>query len=216
MNGSQLKKLRADNKWSQDRLNVVLQEALGHRYGSTAISRWERDTAKIPREVEAFLESLVLGSLGDPGDDTPQAAQDGLSGDDSPRRADDEAPPPPPGQQPFTSPTGGALQRACTELWEIIGTSVSLSGSLIGSEAIVRDGQVITADSKALGAAYGKLAETNETFRTMLIGMTQGGAWLEVAVVTGSTVAKIAQNHYTPPEQQEDNGRAPAPDLSLA
>jgi hypothetical protein len=70
------------------------------------------------------------------------------------------------------------------------------------------DGQIIAADSPALGAAWAKLAETNETFRKMLIGMTEGGAWLQVALVTGTTVSKCYQNHairsLTPPRRDDD------------
>ena len=102
--------------------------------------------------------------------------------------------------------------RVCEELFELIATGVGLVGAVTGSEKLRIDGEIILADKKNLGKAYGKLAETNETFRNMLTGMHGGGAWLNVALVTGITAGKLMRNHQgakvvsPPPDEPAEEG----------
>ena len=91
------------------------------------------------------------------------------------------------------------------------------SGKGLKNAPVERDGAIIQAHSAALGAAYGKLAEQNETFRRLIIGMTQGGAWVEVAGVTVLLAQAIATNHRDynawARDQQRDNVPPPPPDV---
>jgi hypothetical protein len=88
-------------------------------------------------------------------------------------------------------------------------------GSLARAPRVVRDGQIIDGDKDALGRAWGKLAETNETWRKILVSATSGGAWVEVAVVTSTTASKMWQNHAEPRGEATANGSAPDPSASL-
>ncbi len=117
---------------------------------------------------------------------------------------------PGPGSFVPLSPSGVYI-KACTELWQIVATGVGMTGAAIGSRALMLDGQTIDADKEMLGEAWGKLAETNATFRNMLVGLTTGGAWFQVAIVTGSTVGRCWANHAVPlPEASYGtNGHVP-------
>lgn len=193
ISGADVKRLREKRGWSQNDLGAALNAALsGRNYTSGTISPWETGKRAIPPEVAAFLEELMIDANLPPVHDPPPA--------------DPEAHPPagggdtPPGPGPGAEPQppiggGGAWVRACTELWELIGAGVGMAGAATGNETVMGDGAIILQDAPALGAAWAKLAETNETFRRMLLGMTEGGAWLQVAMVTGTTVSKCYQNH---------------------
>jgi hypothetical protein len=91
-------------------------------------------------------------------------------------------------------------------------------GAATGSAPLMNDGAIIAADKAELGKAWGRLAETNETFRNMLVGMTTGGAWVQVALVTGTTAAKCWQANHAPRmlEQASDNGDGGGVELHVA
>jgi len=191
--GADLKRLRERNNWSQLDLANAINAALGRNYGTGSISPWENDKRNIPRDVAAFCDQLLVETnLSGGGADEPPP-------DDGPRTLDDSAPghggPAPPSQPVLLSPSGGTYAKACEELWEIIGAGVGMVGGAVGSDVLMIDGQIIVMDKQALGEAWGRLAETNETFRRFLAGALEGGTWIQVALVTGSTLAKVQQNH---------------------
>lgn len=194
MNGDDLRKLRERRKWSQADLAEAINTAMGRSYGSGSISPWETGKRKIPDDVSAFLDELALTTAlpSDDADADPLAdAGPHVAGDTAPRAGADDVQLPP--SQPTTG--SGAYTRACTELWEIIASGVGMMGAATGSQALMLDGQIIAGDARALGEAWGRLAETNATFRKMLLSMTEGGAWLQVALITGTTVSKCYQGH---------------------
>lgn len=221
MTGEQLKDFRKRQGWTQAQLANLLNKGLDRQYDGTAVGRWENEKRPIPDYVESFLDSLELetaaaATFGPPTE--AQAAALDSEGFQS-REPGDSAPPPPPGdaegkpvgQLPL--PGGGVHARVCEELWEMVATGVGLVGAVTGSDAMRRDGEIILADKEALGRAWGKLAETNDTFRRMLLSMTSGGAWLEVAMVTGITAGKLVRNHQQPsdgssaqPSEPEEGG----------
>lgn len=199
MRGSDITRLRERNGWTQKELADAINAALGRKYGSGSISPWETDKRPIPADVARFLEELTIAtglpSSADELEAPPLGVEPSQLGeaaaDTSP--FDPDAPAAPAGQPPL----GGAstYTRACTELWEIIASGIGMAGAATGSHALMRDGEIIAADAPALGKAWGKLAEENATFRRMLMGMQEGGAWLQVALVTGTTVSKCYQGH---------------------
>jgi transcriptional regulator with XRE-family HTH domain len=197
--GHEIRKLRERLDLDREEFGQLLGRALGRSpYTAGTIAQWEQNKAdKSPgKAVQVFLDELAVSDS--------FLAPDGPFGPDGEILADDATPPgldsvpgPPGGpdaQPPLTSGRG-VWTTACTELWELIATGVGMVGAAVGSEPLMMDGQIIDADKAALGAAWGKLAETNETFRKMLVGMTEGGAWLQVAMVTGTTVSKCWQSH---------------------
>ncbi len=197
MTGDDLRKLRERRGLDRDELAALINQALGKDYSGESVARWERGR-KPSRHVEAFLDELAVGQLLPPleadGETPAAAAPDDPYGPDSP--PGDSAPGP--GPSAVTQPKVGgsnAWTTACTELWEMIATGVGMMGAVVGSPALMADGAIIAADKEALGQAWGKLAETNETFRKMLVSMTEGGAWLQVALITGTTLSKCWQNH---------------------
>jgi transcriptional regulator with XRE-family HTH domain len=192
MDGEQIRRYREKKNISQRALSEILHEALGTGTQSK-LSEWESGKRKIPEHVSVFMDALAM--------------QEGLRLDDPP-----PAPPPLPPREPGepvedTAPrptvpqpsisSSGIYSRVCEDLWEMIATGVGMIGALLGSDALMVDGRIIDEDAEALGKAYGKLAETNETFRRMLVGMTSSGAWLEIAMVTGGTVGKMYRNHQS-------------------
>jgi hypothetical protein len=205
MKGGEIEQLRERLALSRGELAATLNEALDKKYSATSIRQWEEEARNPSAAVSAFLDELarsrdyeaLAGLIDEPqpfgpgpqltigvepseGERTADSAPGGDSG---------------PTAQPALSSERTVLARACEELVELIATGVGMLGAATGNLALVGDGQIISADKKALGAAYGKLAETNETFRRMLVGLTEGGAWFQVAVVTGTTVSKCWQNH---------------------
>lgn len=195
MKGQQLRDYRKRQGLSQDALADVLNQALDRHYTSATVSAWERQAKPIPDHVAAFVDALLIDASLPPLESGPAGVSSPYTerGEDSAPPAPDDAPPAPGQQPPVSGPN--AYARICTELWELVAAAVGMIGAAIGSENLMHDGKIISADKVALGNAYGKLAETNETFRRMLMGMTSGGAWLEVSLVTGMTVGKIWQNH---------------------
>lgn len=192
---------------SQDKLaSAFLNPTLDRKYSSATVSAWELGHKPIPGPVSAFLDQLEM----------EQALGDGFLSDhqEPPPRDDDRPDDIPPSDlfepQGVIGPTN-IYARTCEELWQMIAMGVGLTGAVLGSERLQQDGAIIDGDKKALGKAYGKLAETNETFRKMLVGATSSGAWLEVCFVTGQTAAKIWHNHsatmgelvHLPPQPDE-------------
>ena len=190
MNAAGLKELREKHGWSQSALAETLNVALDRKYRSAQVSSWEREDRPIPENVSAFLNALAidmnLGGTGEPRFEAPE-----------PPDPTEDSPPFDSFEPQIPAGTSGIYARACTELWEMVAMGIGMAGAVTGSDKLQADGRIISADSRALGIAYGKLAETNETFRKMLAGATSGGAWLEVALVTGTTVSKCWANHST-------------------
>jgi transcriptional regulator with XRE-family HTH domain len=196
MKAEGLKDLRERLGLTQDALAEALNAPLGRRYIANTISRWETGNRSIPADVSAFLDAIALNdALPEPG----SVPVEGVAPERGNQvRREDTAPTDSLGSVPFSS--SGAYKKACTELWGIVASGVGMAGAATGNMRLMQDGALIDADKVMLGDAWGKLAETNETFRNMLIGMTSGGAWMQVALVTGTTVGKIWQNHAQPGE----------------
>lgn len=202
MTAAELRELRERRDWSQSDLSKALNLALGRNYGTGSISNWETGKRPIPKHVSTFLDELVMADAleasangsgppfiepsYEPPDDERQPAET------TPSVAEDVAPGAP--QQALVSQRS-LYEKACIELWEMIAAGVGMVGAATGSQALVLDGQIILGDREALGRAWGKLAETNDTFRKLLVSMTEGGAWLQVALATGTTVSKCWQSH---------------------
>lgn len=191
MDGATFTRIREHLGLDKIGMAEVLSDALGRRYDNSRLGEWERDARSIPRGVAEFMEAMALekGIGGEALTVPPPPPPDD---NDVPPAADE---PDRPAPQPALSPNGGAYAKACEELWEMVGVGLTMVGSVTGSQAMTIDGQIIVGDKQALGRAYGKLAETNETFRRLLISMTTSGAWLEVAVVTAGTASKMIGNH---------------------
>ncbi len=197
MTGAELRAFRDKQGWSQGQTAEFLNVNLDRKYSSARFSAWETGKLKVPAAVASFLTSVQLEQA------FPLAEERPLEPDPDadytpPTEAEDSAPPAPPGQEPRPQPAlsgGNVYARVCEELWEMVATGVGLVGAATGSEALRNDGEIILADKHALGRAYGKLAETNDTFRRMIMGATTGGAWLEVCLVTGLTAGKLVRSH---------------------
>lgn len=181
---------------TQRQLNELINKSLD-RKGRNSVGRWERGERAIPADVETFLTNLEFE-----GDQFQVTDPDGREVPFEP--LGDTPPPPPPGvsgEQVAGQLAGlvgaSGYARVCEELWELVATGVGMVGAVTGSDALRKDGEIIAHDKAALGKAYGKLAEQNATFRNMLAGMTGGGAWLEVALVSGITAGKLMRNHQT-------------------
>lgn len=203
MTGDDIRKLRERRGLSRDELAALITTAIGggaksgDPYTGETVGRWERGR-KPAGKVVAFLEELAVSEL--------EGVAGGLEPDDRPLVDDDGAGDTAPGagsQGPDDARLGlaqpavgrGVYTRACEELWELVATGVGMVGAATGNMALVNDGAIIANDKAALGAAWGRLAETNDTFRRMLVGMTEGGAWLQVALVSGTTLSKCWGNH---------------------
>jgi hypothetical protein len=148
--------------------------------------------------VIAFLEALALDRAMPRVEPDPTTGFDPPPVDSVPWDADQAFS----AQPPMSS--SGLYAKVCEDLWGMVAMLTSSVGALAGNDRLVMDGQVIDQDKRALGRAWGKLAETNETFRKMLASATSGGAWLEIALVTGTTASKIWAVHSAPaPSTQE-------------
>lgn len=197
MNGQELRRLRERRELSPEELAELLNTSLGTDYTGETVKRWERSNRKPAAKVNAFLEELAVRSLTDDlgrGDGGGELDVDDLPLEDPPAHGQDTAPGLPPAA-PKLGSGSSTWAKACEELWELIATGVGMVGAATSNPALLRDGEIILADKQALGAAWGRLAETNETFRRMLVGMTEGGVWLQVAMVTGTTLSKCWQSH---------------------
>lgn len=211
MKQEELQEFREKQGWSREQLRQLLNEALpddkGYSAKSDVVGRWERGERKMPAHVGVLLDALELEAAFPP-DELGRT----LEGAVEPEPVAEDSPPPPPGERPAPTPsgvgqlvgTGGnpALARVCEELWEMVATGFGVVGAVTGSDALRRDGEIILAEKEALGKAYGKLAETNATFRKMLTSMTSSGAWLEVAMVTGITGGKMMRSHQAIREEK--------------
>ena len=215
MTGPEIARLRERNGWTQQQLADMLNASLERRYKPGRIGEWENGRTPVPKQVGSFLLALGLEEIlpergdGESGllDGGPALGSSGPEGEeDTPPTGGGDPAPAPVAQQPLTG-YSGAYARVCTELWELVATGVGMVGAVTGSEQLQADGRIIEADKEALGKAYGKLAETNETFRRMLTGMTTSGAWLEVSLATGITAGKIMRNHQRPKPKPVEEGR---------
>ena len=185
MNGNELRGLRERLGFNQQQLAEYLNEVTGRRYKGSTVSTWESDKRTIPAVVADSVSALVVIDTAPEGDGTEQTAQSPMS-------------------------SSGIYTRACVDLWGMIAMIVSSAGALSKSAALMQDGFTIDADKQALGRAWGKLAESNETFRKMLVSATSGGAYLEVILVTSTTAGKLFQNHHArrPIESENADHRA--------
>lgn len=204
MNGPDLRAYREKRGWTQRQLAELLNSGLDRKYQATKVSKWEREQEGVPKVVAGFLTNLQLEEAF-PSEPRP------IEGDYEPEfdapadLGDDTAPPAPPGQerQQFALPVGSSpYARVCEELWEMIATGVGIVGAAVGSDALKQDGQIIYGDKKELGRAWGKLAESNQTFQRMLVGATSGGAMMQLALVTGMTAGKVIRNHQETPARR--------------
>lgn len=212
MKGGELRRFREEQGWTQDELGKLLKASVGKGSGTT-VGKWESGQRPVPEEVAALVVQLQLDAAL-PGEPPLDEAALGLDEEPSPvgfgappveGGTGDTAPPepapddrsgregPPAGQLPL--PGGSSYAKVCEELWELISTGIGMVGAVTGSEGLRKDGEIILADKVALGRAWGKLAETNDTFRRMLLASTTSGAWLEVAMVSGITFGKCYRSH---------------------
>ena len=197
MNKEQLASFRDKQGWSQSQLAELLNASLDRKYTSGTVSQWETGKRGVPAHVASFLTTLQMEEAF-PSNLDPGA--ENYEGPEEPREpGEDTMPPPPPGadtRPSIPALTGGGLYaKVCEELFEMIATGIGLVGAATGSEVMKRDGEIILEDKQKLGRAYGKLAETNATFRNMIASATGGGAWLEVCLVSGLTAGKIMRSH---------------------
>ncbi len=213
MNGDALRRFREEQNWTQDQLGQLLKATLGKGSGTT-VGKWEKGQRPVPEDVAALVAKLELEAAF-PADGPSSRAEDQYGLDD-PQLGSDLPPvegdrgdsaPPEPGEHTVTAgqlplPGGTTYARVCEELWELIATGTGMIGAVTGSASLRRDGEIILADKQALGRAWGKLAETNDTFRRMLLASTSSGAWLEVALVSGITFGKCYRSHQEISQQR--------------
>ena len=216
MTGQELREARERLGWTRRQLADALNAALGTDYNpDRTVGRWERDERKVPDTVRSFVREIEMETVL-PGEPGAPILDDVVDAPPAPP-GEDSMPPPPEGaevgQRPL--PGGGGHARVCEELWEMVATACGMAGVVLNSDALKADRDTILADKQALGRAWGKLAETNDTFRRMLLGMTGGGAWLEVALVTGITAGKIQRNHQTAREQARAQAQEEAARMRL-
>jgi transcriptional regulator with XRE-family HTH domain len=215
MSGDDLQRFRERRNLSRAELAELINSSLNRSYSAETVSRWERNARPISRPVATLIEQLtVSGGLSGNADPYPDSAAEPPSFSFPEDTAPGDSHPQADVQAPILSGSS-AWAKACEELWEMVAAGLGMAGAAIGNHALVADGAIIAADARALGEAYGRLAETNETFRRMLVGMTEGGAWVQVALVTGTTASKCWQSHAAIAEsqrayQQQQNGH---PDL---
>lgn len=214
--GEQVRAWRLETELTQDEVGKLLRRAFPDRksYDGTQVGRWERGKNTIPRPVQEIFEALMAGAPAD--DDAPAASRvEPPPEPDDAGGAADSAPAADQLDLPAQTPLPGdsSYAKICAELWQMIAFGVGLGGRAVGSEKAMAAAQVIEADAPALGKAWGKLAEQNDTFRRILISLTQGGAWTEVILVTSTTAVKVYQIASYPaplPEHAADNGSEPA------
>ena len=200
--GEQLGSIQQLLGLTEEQTVELLNEALGRKYSVDRLRQWKRNDRPVPKWVSEFLVNVAAEQNGVRMSEFAETLETGLGeqllgGDGVPG---DDAPPQPPTDLPRSQTplsAGGAYAKICTDLWATLALSISSVGALANRPVLVRDGQIIDRDKEALGKAWGKLAETNETFRRMLDQTLTGGAWLEITVVTGVTAGKLLDNHRT-------------------
>jgi hypothetical protein len=199
MRGPEIVALRERMGLSRGELADLINSALGMRTRPDAVARWEDGRRNPSPGASAFLDELELrsnleafGGAQEPAGDDPPLRPDSAPGDPHGPLSDPES-----GfeQQALALSGSPLLVKACTELVEMVAMVVGSVGALVGSPALELDGSIIHEDRQALGEAWGRFAETNETFRRMLTSTLAGGAWLQVALVTGTTVSKCYHGH---------------------
>ena len=196
MTGEQFKRIQERYGWSGRQLSELLTASLGRNVSQTTVSSWRNDKQTIPADVQGFLLGL---------EENPDPPVD-LSDFGIIEHPEDSAPGGGslPDKKPLVLASTGAYSRVCEEFFELISTAVGMIGAAIGNQTVQRDGLIIHEDKRELGRAWGKLAETNETFRRMLEATDKQGAYLAVALATGTTVGRIWRNHAIP-EPPGDN-----------
>ena len=205
MTNEELRALRKRMSLTQKELGHIIAVGLGRGETATAenVGRWERGDRPIPAEIVSFMEIMGEGGEWPTQEGTPLTGETNKGG----WKKKEDTEPVMPGTVERGSPliaVGGSYADICTQLWVIIATGVGMLGAAIGSAALMGDGQIIDKNSRALGEAYGKLAEKNEAFRNMLVASDKQGAYLAVGLVTGTVVAEIWRNHaYTHPVDVE-------------
>lgn len=196
MTGEELKTIQSRYGWSNKQLADLVNGALDRKYDGSKMSQWRNDRAAIPTDVAAFLAGL---------DETPPPTED-LTDFGIIEHPEDTAPGGGsiPDRKPLALASSGIYARTCEEFFELISTAVGMIGGALGNQAIMQDGLIIYGDKAELGKAWGKLAENNETFRRLLMATDKQGAYLAVALATGTTVGKIWRNHATQPPGPEN------------
>lgn len=202
MNGSELRSLRERLGFNQGQLAEYLNEVTGRSYKGGTVSTWEADKRVIPAMVADSVSALVVNASLPNSDPIEELREINIDTAPEGHSTEQNA------QSPMSS--SGIYTRACVDLWGMIAMIVSSVGALSKSPALMQDGFTIDADKQALGRAWGKLAESNETFRKMLVSATSGGAYLEVILVTSTTAGKLFQNHHArrPIESENADHRA--------
>lgn len=212
MRPEELAEIRSELGLSQDRLaKEILNPNLDRRYTSATISGWERGAKPIPDHVADFLFALRAVSPSGAEDSGASPEPGGQLTGDAPPFREPDAPPQPQPQRPLV-PMGTALESVATEMFDGIGAMLETAGVFTRNQAIEWDGKIIRADAKALGAAWGKLAEQNAWVKRILTSLTTGGAWVEVLAVTATTGKKMYDNHvsYAAFIRAQANGSAAA------
>jgi DNA-binding XRE family transcriptional regulator len=212
--GSKVKEFRKLNDMTQQQLADHIAEHTGLKVSVSSVANWERDKTHTPNKVLSYMDTGEVEAGQAPPDAGPLPNMD----DQPPLGPDDLSGPQEGAQRPSgggvkpLSITSQAYEKACIDLWQMIGFGVQVAGRGIGSPVVYQDGVIIQAQAGDLGKAYGKLAEQNETFRRLIIGMTQGGVWVEVVGVTVQLGMAIAQNHaaYATAVRQADADNAAA------
>jgi transcriptional regulator with XRE-family HTH domain len=203
---------------TQQQLVEHLERNIGLKVSSSTVGRWENDQTHTPERVIAYLEGRITDDDQAPPQAPPEGAQavpppmgedlpPGSFGDET--RAQEREP-----IRPLQI-TSQLYEKACVDLWDMIGFGFVVAGQGLGRRVIYDDGLIIQANKQELGRAYGKLAEQNETFRRVIVGMTQGGVWVEVVGVTVKLGMQLAQNHQRvaqqpPPEPEPQPEPEPA------
>lgn len=200
MKPEQITRLRKAQGWTRKELASLLTGSLDRAVSETTLGRYEKGERQIPEEVNRFLDALALEGGLPPEPDLPseQAFDEGLGSDAPPAEPFGAGKPTPPLMH-----RTGAYVNACTELFEVLATAVGTVGALAGSQVLVADGQILAEDKQALGQAWGKLAETNETLRGWLVAASTSGAWFEVALASGLTAGRLLRNHQQFREARE-------------
>jgi hypothetical protein len=214
--GARVIRFRELNELSRAQLRDLIEQDVGLRVSTDTIGKWERDKGRTPDVVLRYMQG---GRQESPlVDEDEQQQLDGM-----PPRPED----PPPGSfSDGTTDDGPKIkplqlqsqlyEKACVDLWLMIGFGVQVAGKGLRSPLVERDGAIIQSQASDLGKAYGKLAEQNETFRRIVVGLTQGGVWVEVGGVTISLAMAIAGNHsayaaHLRQQAQEAANRPPEP-----
>ena len=173
---------------TQKAMAEALTQAVSRNVALETYRSWERERTHPPADVAAFLEAIEQDDGSYAVADPPPARlgpEDSAPGDDGTRLALPPAP-------LFSS---GVYSKICAEMFDMVATAVGMIGAVTGNDNLQADGLIIHGDKDELGAAWGKLAETNETFRKMLTASEKQGAYLAIALATGTTAGKIWRQH---------------------